>query len=379
MLKKITSLTGEIVLESFEIAAKLHELKELSLKEYKSVEVQKNYLKAKGFITQTNQGGLETAFVSFYDKASEDNFFHVKERKIIALLSEYDALPELGHACGHNLIAAVSAGTFALLSCFKQDFKHDLVLIGTPGEEHGGGKVTMVNNGYFDKVDGALMIHPSNKTRVSVRMLNIKDIFISFYGKDSHAAASPEKGINALDAVVQLFNSVNAYRQQMPEGCMIHGIITDGGKAPNIIPGFAQAHFCIRGLEDKDFSLLEQKFIACAEGAAQQTGCRLEIEYGKMNYKSFNPSLEYAGIYQEALKEMGLEESKCGKKEGMYSSDIGNVSHVCPSLHVELKLAEDIYWHSSGFADAVMKYGKKYLQQAITLNALSIYKILTQL
>ncbi len=370
----------------FSLAKELHDYKEISFQEHRSVTLHKEETERAGFVFDggyKDDKTLKTAFVAAYDR-KELKRFHTekrgeeKTRRRIALISEYDALEKIGHGCGHNLIAVSSMAAFLLLGEVRGHFKHDLVLLGTPAEEFGGGKQLLLDAGFFQSVDAAVMLHPSDKNRMVSGMLNIRNIRFAFHGKSSHAAFTPHRGINALDAVLQLFNGVNAARQQLPPTALVHGVITEGGKAPNIIPDYTEAHFYVRALDDDEFSHTLEMVRKCAEGAALQSGCKLESRNDAPDYLSFVPNRTLAGMYRDALKKIGMEENQIGENEQIASSDIGNLSHEIPTFHGELCLKQGSISHNREFAEAtVSPLGREYLKKAILLHLHVLVKLLT--
>ncbi len=367
----------------FSFAQKLYEYKELSLQEHRSVALHKEVIEDAGFIVECGHKELTTAFSAAYDQKSIDALHKkskngsLRERKCIALISEYDALEKVGHACGHNLIAASSVGAFLLLGEYSNKFLHDLVLLGTPAEEFGGGKQLLIKNHFFDGVDVATMLHPSDKTRMVSGLLNIRNMRFAFHGKSSHAAFTPHRGVNALDALLQLFNAINAARQQLPPTALVHGIIVKGGDAPNIIPDYTEGHFYVRALDDGEFKKTLEVVQKCAEGAALQTGCRLKSWSDSPDYLSFVPNRKLASVYRKALSNIGLYEDRIGENEAIASSDIGNLSHELPTFHGELCLQENLISHNVEFADATISgAGKAYLKKAILLHLHALVPLL---
>ncbi len=269
----------------------------------------------------------------------------------IAIIGEYDALPGLGHACGHNLIAGAALGACLGLARLKGRLPGRLGCFGTPAEEGGGGKVKMVEAGLFDQVDAAMMFHPSNKTTVDEGSLAITELELEFQGKAAHASGAPELGINALDAVIQTFNGINALRQHIKDGARIHGIITDGGAQPNIVPEHAAALFYVRAPENDYRDELIEKLRRCAEGAALATGATLSWRKVGHPYKAMRPNRRLAQAFKENLQSLGeLIGEPTGK---LGSTDMGDVSQAVPAIHPYIAIcAEDVPVHSREFAGA---------------------------
>jgi len=256
---------------------------ELKFEEVHAAQVLADELRKDGFSVEPGVAGLDTAILATHPQTSVG--------PTVAILGEYDALPEIGHACGHNLIAASALGASLALGAIKADLPGKLVFMGTPAEEGGGGKVIMIEAGLFDGVDAAMMFHPSSHTVVDRGSLAITEVKLEFTGKPAHASASPEKGINALDAVIQTFNGLNALRQHIKDGARIHGIITNGGAKPNIVPEVAAAEFYVRAPESDYRDELLEKLRRCAEGAALATGATLSFETIGHAYKAMKPNL----------------------------------------------------------------------------------------
>jgi amidohydrolase len=214
----------ELQPELIDLAERIHRHPETKFEEYKASQWLSEAAGAAGFRVEKPIGGLETAFRASYSGSAEG--------PTIALLAEYDALPKLGHACGHNLIGTASLGAALGLQAVMDKLPGSIQLIGTPGEEGGGGKVILAEAGVFDDADVAMMFHPGRQTVLWKHALARRKLFIEFFGKSAHAAASPEKGINALDATIQTFQNINALRQHIEDSARIHGIIPHGGDAP---------------------------------------------------------------------------------------------------------------------------------------------------
>ncbi len=364
--RKIEAEIKKLSLSILGISGKIFDNPELNYEEKFSSSLMIAELRKEGFSVKRGKAKLKTAF-----EASWKGRF---KKPTIAIIAEYDALPEIGHACGHNLIAAAAYGAGLAVKNLLGKECGMLKIIGTPAEEGGGGKMLMIRDGWFDGVDAAMMVHPSNKTRVVARMLAIMEVEFHYYGKASHAAAHPELGINALDAVLSLFNSVNAMRQQMPNFSRVHGIVTHGGDAPNIIPEYASAKFMARGLTMPDFELVSKKLMECAHGAAKSTGCRLKTVKNRLVYLPFEPNRTLGKIFAKNLKSAGLKEDRLGETEEIGSSDIGNLGQVVPALHPEFAVGDrKTVNHSRGFLKAVTsKKGTDNMLKAATAMAATV-------
>ncbi|MFA6316352.1 MAG: M20 family metallopeptidase [Elusimicrobiota bacterium] len=254
-------------------------------------------------------------------------------RPCVGFISEYDALPEIGHGCGHNLIAASGFGAALALAPFAEELGGSVVLFGTPAEENGSAKVDMVKDGLFDGVDAVVMIHPESMWMVNTAGLALDALEFEFRGRASHASSTPYEGVNALDAMVLLFNGIGALRQQLRSDARIHGIITKGGTFPNIIPDHTEARFYVRCARRDHLDEVSRKVKACAKAAALATGCSLGVrEFEKpLDDIVNNPVL--AELVEENLRSLGVRELE-PRDEVPGSSDFGSVSHAAPALYV---------------------------------------------
>ena len=366
--KEIRSVAPEMV----RLSRLIFENPELNYQELFAAELLTSSLKEQGFRIRHGSGKLKTGFEAAWRGG--------KSKPVIALLAEYDALPKLGHACGHNLIAASAFGAAVAIKNALGKKCGTLKVIGTPAEEGGGGKLLMIKGGWFKGVDACIMAHPSNKNRSVARMLAVMEIDFHYYGKASHAAAYPDKGINALDAVIALFNSVNAMRQQTPNFSRVHGIVTHGGDAPNIIPEYASARFMVRGITMPDFRVMLQKITDCAKGAARATECRLKIVKNPLAYEPFEPNRALGAIFSRYMKKTGLKECGAAETDEMGSSDVGNLSQVIPTLHPEYALgSEESVNHSREFLKAVVsKKGEAAMIKAAIAVAATAAELFTK-
>ncbi len=324
-----------------EMSRAIHHRPETGGKEFFAVDLITGYLEQKGFKVWRGIGGLKTAFMASY---GEDGFH-------IGFCAEYDALPEIGHGCGHNLIgiAAVAAG-IALASTINGQTGR-VSIIGTPDEEDHGGKVDLVKTGVFDDVDAALMFHPGCSTSTHTESLACCDFQFIFHGKNAHAAREPWEGRNALDAVIQTFNGINALRQHLKDDVRIHGIISEGGLAANVIPDRAVAEFLIRAFDKHYLGEVIERVIACARGAATATGTTLEVNESGYPYDAMLSNKTLADVFTDSLHEVGYK-IKSNHDEGLGSIDMGNVSRVTPSIYPVIAITEQwIPGHTPEFAE----------------------------
>ncbi|XRG78869.1 M20 family metallopeptidase [Rossellomorea sp. GAMAL-10_SWC] len=355
-----------------EISHKIHEKPEIGNQEFFASETHTKILVEAGFDVTRNIAGHETGFVA-RKKSS-------KQGPTIAFLAEYDALPGLGHACGHNIIGTTSVAAGIALAEVISETGGEVVIFGTPAEEggpNGSAKGSFVKNGLLEGVDAALMLHPSGKTGLSSPSLAVDPLDFHFYGRAAHAAGSPEHGINALDAVIQLFNGINALRQQLSSDVRIHGIITHGGDAPNIIPEYASARFFIRASSWKRTEKVSTKIRNIAEGAALATGSTVKIERFQNEVHDFIINQSLDELVGEELRLLGeVVNSKSG---GLGSTDAGNVSHVVPTSHAYIKIGpDDLIAHTNEFREAARSpLGDHALITGAKALALTGYRLIT--
>lgn len=304
-------------------------------------------LRNAGFEVTIAVAGHETAFHAVKDSG--------KEGPTVAYLAEYDALPGLGHACGHNIIGTTSVAAGIALSETLSETGGRVVVLGTPAEEggpNGSAKGSFVRHGYLKDVDVALMIHPSGKTALTGETLAVDPLDFHFYGKPAHASGSPDQGINALDAIILLFTGINALRQQLPSDVRIHGIITHGGDAPNIIPEYASARFFIRADSWNKTIEASTKVRAIAEGAALATGASVKIERFQNEVKDFVLNSVLDEVIHTELSTLG-EVVHTEKRQGKGSTDAGNISHEVPTAHAYIKIGPDeLIAHTDEFREA---------------------------
>ena len=257
----------------------------------------------------------------------------------IAFLSEYDALPGVGHGCGHNMIGTVGVFTArALASVLPQVGRGKVSNIGTPAEETFGGKITMLHEGAFKGVDAALMMHPGLYTEFDYKTLACTTPDIEFFGKSSHAASCPWNGVNALDAMIQLFVMVDAMKKQLPLSTRCPGVILNGGERANMVPDYTRAHFSVRGATKDEMFMVQEKLINCANAAALATGCKVKVTEDPNAYYDLCADKQLAGWYQELWSELGGE-PPMDHPVPHGSVDIGNLSYAFPCLHVNIRIS----------------------------------------
>ena len=332
--------------ELLELSAAIHGDPEVAYQEHRASERLASFLASHGFTVQRPYKELATAYRAEARGRSSG--------PTVAILAEYDALPDIGHACGHNLIAMMGAAAAVGVSAALGGTGGRVAAIGTPAEEGGGGKVALARNGAFADVDVAMMVHPSSRTISHRTSLASNRVDVEFFGRAAHAAAQPDRGINALDGIIQTFNGMNALRQLVRPDARLHGIITSGGSAANIIPEYAAAKFSIRALDHRYQKEVLKRFIACAEGAATATGTRVKVTvHENSGYENMVPSIPLAERWAQHLRALGVEVAPTSEDERMGSTDMGNVSQIVPAIHPYIAIApEGTPGHSTAFRDA---------------------------
>jgi amidohydrolase len=328
----------------------IHANPEIAMQEFKSAAACADFLEQQGFKVERGIADIPTAFSATYGDSGPH----------IAYLSEYDALPGLGHGCGHNLIAiaGITAG-IGVKQAIASGLKGRVTVFGTPAEEAVGGKVLMADAGVFDGVDAAMGAHPGTSeascptVEGSGNALACQMVQIRFHGQAAHAAADPYNGRNALDAVIMVFNGINALRQHVKSDARLHGVIRHGGEAPNVIPDFAEAEFFVRAATLAYMEQLVGKVRNIAEGAALMTGTTLEfLEPEKPNFDMIT-NYTLARQLKQNLDAVGLKLPEAKPSEGSGSTDWGNVSYVTPSVETSYPILDRVCtWHSQDVVEA---------------------------
>ncbi len=313
------------------LSRRIHDTPELGYQERQACAWLAEFLEAKGFAVETGVGGVETAFRGTIETG---------EGPSVAILCEYDALPGIGHACGHNVIATAGAGAGAALAAVRGRLPRGRIqVIGTPAEEGGAGKVRLIKAGLFKDVDCAMMIHGFDRTLLHQDLLGIARVTFEYRGRAAHASADPWAGINALDACIQTFNAISMLRQQVRPDCRIHGIITNGGAAANIIPEYAAATFYVRAPRLDAMWDLYQRVVGCAEGAARAAGATLTVtRHDDTIYEPMKRNQTLLDLFAANMTAAGLVEGE-PIPDRLGSSDIGNVSQVIPAIQPMIGIA----------------------------------------
>ncbi|MED4284425.1 M20 family metallopeptidase [Priestia megaterium] len=345
---------------------------ELGHEEFKACKALTDVLKEQGFTVEIGTCDLPTAFTAVYDSQ--------KPGPSIGFMAEYDALPDLGHACGHNLIGTMSIAAGIGLSKAVAETGGKVYVYGTPAEETRGGKVTMAEQGIFNHLDVAMMVHPYYCHQKSGRSLAMDAIQFEFFGKSAHAAAAPHEGINALDGVLQTFNSINALRQHVKPDVRIHGVITEGGKAANVVPDYAVAQFYVRASTRAYVDEVTEKVKACANGAALATGTKLKISNYEFSYDDMQTNQTLSDVYTNNLISLGVSEQSITEDQGDHGSlDMGNVSQVVPAIHPYIQICDDYFvCHTHEFREAALsEQGREAMILGAQTMALTGYDVLT--
>lgn len=307
------------------LSHRIHAEPELAFAEHRSAAAVAAVAESAGFDVERGVAGLDTAFVARYGSGE----------LVVGLCAEYDALPGIGHACGHNVIAAASTGAALALAPLADRLGITVALIGTPAEETGGGKVLMLERGVFDGVAMAMMVHPSPHDTCAARSLAITDLEVRYTGKESHAASAPERGVNAADAITVAQVAVGLARQHLEINQMVHGIVTLGGAAPNIVPAHTRALYYLRAPDVESLQRLESRIRDCFAAGAIASGCQHDVVQVSPAYAELRPDEWLAGAYRAAVTELGRTPMppEAERTRPLGSTDMGNVTQALPAIH----------------------------------------------
>jgi amidohydrolase len=308
-----------------ELSHAIHAEPELAFGEHRSCAKAQALVAERGFEITGRAGGLDTAFRADFGGGP----------LVVGVCAEYDALPEIGHACGHNIIAASAVGAALALAEVADELGLTVALLGTPAEEAGGGKELMLRAGVFDDVAAAVMIHPGPVDIAGARSLALSEAVVHYRGKESHAAVAPYAGVNAADAVTVAQVAIGLLRQQFAPGQLAHGIVTDGGQAVNVIPGRASLQYAMRALESDSLRELEGRVFACFGAGALATGCEYQVDQPAPPYAELKPDPWLADVFRAEMRRLGREPvaREVEVEHPMGSTDMGNVTQVMPGIH----------------------------------------------
>ncbi len=326
-----------------ELSLKIHANPELGFKEVQAAAWLTQYLEENGFSIERGICELPTAFRASYGKG----------KPVIAFLAEYDALPELGHACGHNLIATSAVGAAVASKSAIDRLGGSVLVIGTPAEEIYGGKATMAKRDAFAGLDAAMVVHPGVYNCATTESLACQALEVEFFGRSAHAAAEPEMGINALEAMVQSYAAINSLRQHIKDKARIHGVITDGGQAVNVVPAHSAGTFLVRADDNIYLDELKQRVLNCFVGAATASGARFEYKWADIHYAPMRNNLTLAQLFQQNMESLGRPTKLAEPGRMLASTDMGNVSQLAPGIHAWIAITpEEVAIHSPQFAVA---------------------------
>ncbi len=335
----IDAMSDELISISHEI----HANPELAFHEHKAATLLSDRVEKEGLPVTREAFGLETAYATEFGD----------QGPTVGILSEYDALPGIGHACGHNIIATTGLGASLALAKLNGALPGRVRYLGTPAEEQGGGKELMAQEGAFDGLDAAMMVHPAGVDLATMPCICVSEVEVIYTGKSAHASAMPHAGLNALDALVTAYQSIAQLRQHIRPTERIHGIINEGGVAPNIVPDRASGVFYVRAAEAISLAALKERVQACFEAGALATGCTADIRWAKADYLDMKTSWPIAEAYEANARSLGrdffpLEKMPSGSAG---STDMGNVSHRVPSIHPMISSAPpSVVIHNPEFA-----------------------------
>ncbi|HVE76488.1 MAG TPA: M20 family metallopeptidase, partial [Actinomycetota bacterium] len=338
---------------------------ELAYEEVRSAELLCELLEGNGMTVERSAHGLKTAFRATAGTSGPH----------VIICAEYDALPEIGHACGHNIIGTASIGAAIALSELAGDLGVRVTILGTPAEESGGGKIDLLKAGAFDGADLAMMVHPAPLEVVDFPTLAWADVKINYHGRESHASAFPQRGLNALDAVVSSYQAVAQLRQHIAQSERIHGIITHGGDAPNIVPKLCSARYFIRAANLDDLDVLKSRVLKCFEAGAVGSGCELEVHWVGNNYDVVMMNPTVGALYENNLQTLGRTAiPRAVVERAAGSTDMGNVSQVLPAIHPMISIdSMPAVNHQADFAAAtVQPAGDKAIADAATAMAWTV-------
>ena len=361
---------GEIEPELFALSQWMYDNPETGLQEFQASAKISTLLQNNGFEVQYPAYGMETAFVARAGDSGPE----------VIVCAEYDALPGIGHACGHNIIAASAIGAGVALANLTEQLGCRVTVLGTPAEEGYGGKVDLIEAGAFSEASAAMMVHPAADDMLSMNALAVRHIDVEFHGKDSHAAFAPEKGINALDAFVQAYVNISTLRQHILPSDRIHGIITHGGDAPNIVPNLTKSSWYIRSATQARLAELNDRVLKCFEAAALATGCTWELKAMGNTYSDMRTSSTMAELFAQNSSALGRPMPKPEPGSAGASTDMGNVSYVVPTIHPVLGIeCGNAINHQPEFADAtVTPSGQKAIHDGALAMAWTIIDLATQ-
>ena len=342
---QIDAAVGNVAGILLEVSHAIHDKPELAFEEHFACEVLAQTLRDHDLEVETGVYSLETAFATTINSE--------RAGPTVAVLAEYDALPQIGHACGHNIIATSALGATLALNAVAASLPGRVKLLGTPAEERGGGKELMARAGAFEGIDAALMIHPAGVNLATMPSICVAEVEVIYHGKSSHASAMPHKGINALDGLLLAYQAISNLRQHIRSTERIHGIVKDGGAAPNIVPDRTVGQFFVRAANEQELRALKPRVQACFAAGATGSGCTVEVNWAGVDYLDINTNWPLAERFRYHAEQLGREfiDDDQALKFGAGSTDMGNVSYRLPSIHPMLAVAPpNVVIHHPDFA-----------------------------
>lgn len=362
MKKDITRFVDDHADTLLRVSHEIHAHPELAFEEVRASALLADTAAGFGVPVERGAYGLDTAFEGRIGSGGGPN---------VTVLAEYDALPGIGHACGHNIIATAALGAALALDSVKGRFDGTVTFLGTPAEEKGGGKEVMARAGAFEGVDAALMVHPAGVNLATMPCICVAEVEVIYHGKSAHASAMPHRGVNALDGLLLAYQAISNLRQHIRDTERIHGIVTDGGQAPNIVPERAAGDFYVRAKDEEALAQLKPRVQACFEAGARGSGCDVEVLWADVDYLDLNTNEPLAKRFQRHAEGLGRTFEPLDRQRfGSGSTDMGNVSHRVPSIHPILAAApphvvihnpEFAKWAASDLGDRAALDGAKAL------------------
>lgn len=324
-LQTVTDAVARHRTDLVELSHSIHAEPELAFAEFRSAAKTQALVAERGFEMIAAPGGLDTAFRANFGSGD----------LVVGICAEYDALPGMGHACGHNIIAASAVGAALALAEVADELGLTVALIGTPAEEAGGGKALLLKAGTFDDVAAGVMIHPGPVDIAAARSLALSEVTVRYHGRESHAAVAPHLGVNAADAVTVTQVAIGLLRQQLSPGQMVHGIVTDGGQAPNVIPAQAELLYTMRAVDSPSLQALEDRMAGCFASGAVATGCTHEVRDVSPRYQELIPDPWLSEVFRAEMQRVGRTPLPAELEAAvpLGSTDMGNVTQVMPGIH----------------------------------------------
>jgi amidohydrolase len=345
-------IEGLKALVTSEIDKRSPQLCELALKIHANPEIGFHEVKAAGWLAEHLEENDFAVARAVYDLPTAFEARYGNGRPAIGFLAEYDALPEIGHACGHNLICTASVGAALGAKKAVDQIGGSIMVIGTPAEELYGGKAIMAARGAFRDLDAAMLVHPDNSDIATAQALACQTLEVEFIGRSAHPAARPEAGINALEAMLLSFAAINSLRQHIRSSARIHGIITDGGQAANVVPAHSAGTFLVRARDDDYLDELKERVLNCFIGGATATGAKLNYKWDEVRYATMRNNMPMARLYQQNMRPLKRNPLLTETRQASGSTDMGNVSHLVPSIQPYVAVGRGVLIHSAEFAAA---------------------------